>query len=144
MILVSACLLGKNCKYDGGNNKNQKVLEYLRDKQYIAVCPETMGGLKSPRLPAEIQNGRVYLKDGTDVTCFFEKGAETVCQIAEQYNAQEAILKERSPSCGCHFVYDGTFTGGKIPGCGITAQRLVNKGISVKSEEDLEKDTQIC
>lgn len=144
MILVSACLLGENCKYNGGNNENACVKAYLKDKEYKMICPETMGGLKSPRLPAEIQNGKVFLKDGTDVTEHFLQGAETVCRIAESCGADCAILKEGSPSCGCNLVYDGTFSGRKISGQGIAAKALLNMGISVKSEQDLEKETELC
>ena len=139
MILVSSCLLGENCKYNGGNNKNESVIKYLEGKEYIAVCPETFAGLKSPRLPAEIVGEKVLLKDGTDVTCEFLAGAEITAQIAEKYGATEAILKESSPSCGCNMIYDGTHSGKKISGMGITAKILSDMGISVKSEKDLEK-----
>lgn len=140
MILVSACLLGENCKYNGGNNKNEAVLKYLEGKEYIAVCPETLGGLKNPRLPAEIQGEKVLLKDGTDVTREFYNGAKITLEIAKRHNADEAVLKESSPSCGCNTIYDGTHLGNKIKGMGITARKLYEMGISVKSEKDLEKD----
>ena len=140
MILVSACLLGENCKYNGGNNKNEAVLKYLEGKEYVAVCPETFGGLKAPRLPAEITGNRVTLKDGTDVTDKFIKGAEKTVRMAKEYGATEAILKESSPSCGCNTIYDGTFSGVKINGMGVAAKRLIKLGISVKSEKDLEKE----
>ena len=139
MILVSACLLGENCKYDGGNNKNQAVLKYLEGKEYVAVCPETFGGLEAPRLPAEIIGTKVFLKDGTDVTEEFYKGAVKTAEIAEKHSATEAILKESSPSCGCNTIYDGTYSGNKITGMGIAAKKLFDMGISVKSEKDIEK-----
>lgn len=140
MILVSACLLGKNCKYNGGNNKNEAVLRYLEGKEYMEICPETFGGLPIPRLPAEIKGKNVLLKDGTDVTYEFLRGAEKTLEIAGNCGATEAILKESSPSCGCNTVYDGTHSGTKIPGMGITAELLLKMGISVKSEKDLEKE----
>ena len=139
MILVSACLLGEDCKYDGGNNKNESVLKYLDGKKYISVCPEMLGGLKCPRLPSEILCDRVIAKDGKDVTENFASGAKKVLEIALKYNVKEAVLKESSPSCGSNFVYDGSFTKTKIKGMGITAKMLETEGITVKSETDLEK-----
>ena len=143
MILVSACLLGENCKYNGGNNENACVKAYLEGKEYTAVCPETFGGLKSPRDPAEIRGGRVFLKDGTDVTDAFRAGADIVLEMAKKTGATVAILKEASPSCGRNFIYDGTFSGTKIKGCGITVQALLKEGITVKSEQDLEKEQNV-
>lgn len=142
MILVSACLLGENCKYNGGNNRNETVLKYLEGKEYIAICPESFGGLKIPRLPAEIIGSKVFLKDGTDVTDKFLKGAEKTLELAKKHGAKEAVLKESSPSCGCNFIYDGSFSGVKIKGKGITAAILVKEGISVKSEKNLENNAQ--
>ena len=139
MILVSACLLGENCKYNGGNNKNEAVLRFLEGKEYIAICPETFGGLKCPRLPAEIVGEKVILKDGTDVTEAFLIGADITVEMAKKCGATEAILKESSPSCGCNMIYDGTHSGKKISGMGIAAKKLFEMGISVKSEKELEK-----
>lgn len=137
MILVSACLLGENCKYSGGNNYNEEVIRYLKDKEYLAVCPETAGGLKSPRPPAEIQNGLVVDKEGTDVTEAFLKGAEIVLNLANKHNAELCVLKANSPSCGCGMIYDGTFTGKRIPGNGKTAALLLENGFAVRTEEGL-------
>ncbi len=137
MIIVSACLLGENCKYDGKNNKNETVIKYLKDKSYIAVCPEMLGGLPCPRTPAEIKDGRVYFKDGTDVTEAFLLGAKEVTDLIDQYEITEAILKEGSPSCGSNSIYDGTFSGTKINGQGITTDALLKFGIKVKSEKEL-------
>lgn len=147
MILVSACLLGINCKYSGDNNENDKVKEYLKDKQFVLVCPEQLGGLTTPRDPAEITklygdtvlNGEsnVVTNNGTDVTEAFLKGAEETLKIAKLYNSKEAILKESSPSCGSNFIYDGTFSGKKIPGFGVTAALLKSNGIKVISEKEL-------
>lgn len=136
-ILVSACLLGENCKYNGLNNKNEDVLRFLEDKEWVSVCPEVLGGLSTPRNPSEIAGEKVVQKDGTDVTAFFEKGAKKTCEIAEKFGAKLAILKAKSPSCGCGSVYDGTFTGKLISENGITAQKLLEMGIAVKNEFDL-------
>ena len=98
-ILVSACLLGIDCKYNGKNNKNEQVLKLLKDHDLIPVCPEIMGGLPTPRIPAEIHQNKVIAKDGKDVTKQYQKGAEETLKIAKLYNCHTAILKEKSPSC---------------------------------------------
>ncbi len=136
-ILVSACLTGENCKYNGSNNQNEKVLQFLEGKDWIAVCPEVLGGLPTPRTPSEIAGNKVVQKDGTDVTAFFEAGAKAVCEIAKTQKADLAILKANSPSCGCGRVYDGTFSGTLKNGNGITTQMLLELGIAVKTEIDL-------
>ena len=112
-ILVSACLLGENCKYSGGNNKNEAVLALAQEFELIPVCPECFGGLLIPRPPAEIRDGHVFAKDGTEVTRQFCEGAEHTLYIAREKNCPAALLKERSPSCGSGSIYDGTFTGAK-------------------------------
>ena len=147
MILVSACLLGINCKYNGDNNKNEKVEEYLKDKQFILVCPEQLGGLTTPREPSEIieldGNGVIDGKTSVinnkrlDVTKEFKKGAVKALKIANLYQCKKAILKEGSPSCGSSLIYDGTFTGKKISGVGVTTALLRKNGIEVISENDL-------
>lgn len=147
MILVSACLLGINCKYNGDNNKNEKVEEYLKDKQFILVCPEQLGGLTTPREPSEIikldGNGVIDGKTSVinnkrlDVTKEFKKGAVEALKIANLYQCKKAILKEGSPSCGSSLIYDGTFTGKKISGVGVTTALLRKNGIEVISENDL-------
>lgn len=147
MILVSACLLGINCKYNGDNNKNEKVEEYLKDKQFILVCPEQLGGLTTPREPSEIiklgGNGVIDGKTSVinnkrlDVTKQFKKGALETLKIANLYECKKAILKEGSPSCGSSLIYDGTFTGKKISGVGVTTALLRKNGIEVISENDL-------
>ncbi len=139
MIIVSACLLGENCKYDGKNNKNEAVIKYLKDKSYIAVCPEILGGLQCPRIPSEIKGNRVYFKDGTDVTEAFLSGANEVAELVDQYEITEAILKEGSPSCGSSNVYDGTFSGTKIEGQGITARALSKLCIKIRNEKEIEQ-----
>lgn len=140
MILISACLAGVNCKYSGDNNYNEKVANLLKRGDVILICPEQMGGLPTPRLGAEIveKDGKryVYMKDGTDVTEQFERGANEVLEIAKKVNATKAILKSRSPSCGVDIIYDGTFTKTKIDGDGITAKLLRDNGIEVISSDD--------
>lgn len=139
MILVSACLLGINCKYDGDNNYHESVKDYLKDKQFIVICPEQLGGLPTPRIPSEITKDKVMNKEGIDVTNNFIKGANESLKIAKLYGCKEAILKEGSPSCGSNKIYDGTFTGIKIDGMGITASLLKKEGIRIMSEKELEK-----
>ncbi len=135
-VLVSACLLGENCKYNGKNNKCEKVIA-LREKgvEFVAICPECFGGLKIPREPSEIKNGRVYSKSGEDVTEKFVSGAEKSLYIAEECFCDTAILKARSPSCGFGEIYDGSFSSSLVRGNGITAQLLYENGIRIYTEE---------
>lgn len=137
MKLVSACLLGINCKYNGKNNANKKILKLAKNEALIPVCPEQIGGLPTPRIPAELSSGRAINREGADVTEYLEKGANEVLRIARIYKIKEAILKQRSPSCGCGQIYDGTFSGAVIEGDGITSRLLMENGITVISEEDL-------
>lgn len=137
-ILVSACLLGIDCKYNGKNNKNEKVIQLLKDHDLIPVCPEIMGGLQTPRTPSEIQEDQVITKDGRNVTKQYQKGAEETLKIAKLYNCKNAILKEKSPSCGCGKIYDGTFTGTLIDGDGITARFLKEHGVKITGETTLD------
>ena len=141
MILVSACLLGINCKYNGDNNKNEKVAEYLKDKQFIMVCPEQLGGLSTPRDPSEIirLDGKTSVINNKrlDVTKKFKQGAMETLKIADLYGCKKAILKEGSPSCGSSLIYDGTFTGKKVSGVGVTTALLRQNGIEVISEKDI-------
>ena len=135
-LLVSACLLGENCKYSGGNNRNEQVRALERYFQLIPVCPECFGGLPIPREPSEIRDGCVVSKSGVDVTAAFADGAEKTLYIAEEENCGLALLKERSPSCGSSQIYDGTFSHTRIPGMGVTAELLRQNGITVYSEEN--------
>ena len=150
MIIVSACLLGENCKYSGGNNKSENVIKYLEDKEYILVCPEQLGGLSTPRNPSEIitygnKDGndvlsgctKVLSNKGIDVTKNFIQGAEETLKIAKEHNAKTAILKAGSPSCGYKKIYDGTFLGNKIQGMGVTAAILNKENIALLDEDDL-------
>lgn len=139
-ILVSACLMGKNCKYSGGNNYSQKLLDHIEKNgcKVIEVCPEVMGGLPTPRVPSEIANGIVKNREGKSVNKEFHLGAEKALEIAKQEKIDYAILQSRSPSCGCKEIYDGTFTGKRIPGMGIFAKMLKEEGFILIDVEDLE------
>lgn len=137
-IGVSACLLGIRCKYDGTSNYAEEAVRQLAERfTLIPVCPEQLGGLTTPRAPAEILNGRVITKDGLDVTESFQRGAEETLEIFKLLKLEAAILKEGSPSCGSGLIYDGTFTGVKIPGMGLTVRLLRDQGIGVISEKAL-------
>ena len=122
-ILVSACLLGIKCRYDGASKPNQRVISHDRTFSYIPFCPECDGGLPTPRPPAEIQeDGRVVNKEGKDVTAAYQKGASHAVTICQDFNIHYAILKSKSPSCGPTSSYDGTFTRTLIDRPGIAAQ----------------------
>lgn len=136
-ILVSACLLGKNCKYNGGNNLNQGVLEFIEGHEVIGVCPEQLGGLSTPRLPAEIVDGVVTNKEGVSVDAEFRKGAQAALAAALENKVDLAILQSRSPSCGVKEIYDGSFSGKKIKGQGVFAKLLSARGIKVLDVEDV-------
>lgn len=136
-IMVSACLLGENCKYSGGNNRSEKVLEYIKGHEVFPVCPEVMGGLPTPRVPAEIVNGVVMSKAGVNVDKEYRLGAQKALEIAMRERIDLAILQPRSPSCGATEIYDGTFTGRKIPGTGVTAALLAKNGFRVIDADSL-------
>lgn len=137
-ILISACLVGDNVKYNGGNNKTPLLDKLLEKYELIPFCPEVEGGLKTPRSPAEIKGEQVINMDGQDVTIAYEKGAELAFNICLFLKIKKVILKETSPSCGSKQIYDGTFSHKVIPGMGITAKYLKEKGIEVYSENDIE------
>ena len=136
-IMVSACLMGDNCKYNGGNNLSQKVLNYVKGHEVIPVCPEVLGGLPTPRIPAEIVDGTVITKDGRNVNEEFKKGAEIALKMAVENQIDLVILQSRSPSCGPKQIYDGSFSGKRIDGQGIFAKLLIEKGIKILDVEDL-------
>ena len=136
-ILVSGCLLGENCKYNGGNNYSEKVAEYIKGHEVISVCPECLGGLPTPRVPAEIVNGVVTNREGQIVDTEFRKGAEVALEIAKKEQIDLAILQSRSPSCGVKQIYDGTFSGTRIDGQGVFARLLKENGIPMMDVEDL-------
>lgn len=138
-LLVSACLLGAGCKYDGGHNACPRVLALAKGHTLIPVCPEQLGGLPTPRTPAERSGERVMTEDGRDVTAQYRKGAAEALHLAKLLGAEGAVLKARSPSCGCGCIYDGTFTHTKIPGNGVTAQTLLDAGCPVWTEENVEE-----
>lgn len=139
-ILVSACLVGNNCKYNGKNNKNEKIIEFLKDKEVILVCPEVMGGLSTPRLKSEIlvnnETLKVINEEGNDVTNNFTVGAQIALKRAIANNVKLAILKEKSPSCGVKRIYNGNFDGTLVDGSGVFARLLKENGIEVLTEED--------
>ncbi len=146
MILVSACLVGCRCRYDQGSKPHDPVIALIREGKAVPVCPEQMGGLPTPRLPAEIIGGdgddvldgraRVVNSAGEDVTAQFLAGAREALRMAEAAGAAVAILKERSPSCGSAAIYDGSFSGGVRSGVGVTAALLRRHGLQVYSEEN--------
>jgi uncharacterized protein YbbK (DUF523 family) len=137
MKLCSACLLGINCRYDGKTIPHQEVIRLAKREILIPVCPEQLGGLSTPREPAEQKGEKVITISGVDVTHHFMKGAEQVLSLAQIYGIKEAILKQESPSCGCGRIYDGTFSNRLIPGDGVTAMLLKKNKIEVITEEDL-------
>ena len=138
-IIVSACLLGENCKYNGGNNKCDDVIALAEKFEIIPVCPECFGGLPIPRVPSEIKDGRVYSKNGEDLTDKFLEGAQQALYIAKECNAPCAVLKENSPSCGFGKIYDGSFTKTKIDANGITAQLLYDNDIQIFTENEIRR-----
>ncbi len=135
-LLISACLLGVNCKYSGGSNAlPEELLEALRKKyRLLPVCPEVAGGLPVPRLPAERRGERVVNRSGEDVTARYRSGARCALAIAEKQGCRTALLKERSPSCGSGEIYDGSFTAALVPGWGTAAEELRCAGIKVLGE----------
>ena len=139
MILVSACLLGCACRYDGQSKPNPLAQELARRGLAVPVCPEQLGGLTTPRLPSERRGEQVVMRDGRDVTAEYRRGAEEALRLAELYGCRAAVLKERSPSCGCGRIYDGTFTGTLRPGDGVTAEMLKAHGMQVYGESEIEQ-----
>lgn len=145
LYLVSSCLLGENCRYDGNNSINDEVVGFLKDKSYIAICPEVLGGLSIPRVPCEIRDGKVIGKNGKDYSEAFFKGAEKSLYIGENKLEEIAgekiiaILKSKSPSCGKDYVYDGSFKNKLKKGNGIFVKILKNKGIKIFSEKEIDQ-----
>ena len=136
-ILVSACLLGQKCKYNGGDNYSEAVAEYVKGHEIIPVCPEAEGGLPIPRIPSEIVNGVVTNAEGETVDREFRKGAELCLKKALEEHVDLAILQSRSPSCGVNQIYDGTFTGKLISGNGVFAKLLEENGIKTVDVEEI-------
>ena len=136
-IAVSACLIGENCKYSGGNNYSEKVIDYIKGNEVLPVCPEVLGGLPVPRESAEIVNGIVSHKDGTSVDEEFRKGAKKALETVKEQKIDLVILQSRSPSCGVNAIYDGSFSGKLISGKGVFADLLQKNGIKVIDVSDL-------
>ncbi len=134
--IVSACLCGEKCRYDGKTSVSQKIKTLVDEKKAIMICPEVEGGLPTPRLPCEIKDNAVINTENQDKTENFLEGAQKVLQIAQKYNIKKAILKEKSPSCGSSCIYDGTFTRTIIEGEGLTTKLLRKNGIEVISDEE--------
>lgn len=130
-IAVSACLLGENCKYNGGNNYNEKVAAFVAGHEVVGVCPEVLGGLSIPRKPSEIVDGVVRHQDGTSVDAEFRKGAELALKIVMEQEVELVILQSRSPSCGSNTIYDGSFSKTLIAGDGVFVKLLKKHGIQV-------------
>jgi uncharacterized protein YbbK (DUF523 family) len=138
-IMVSACLVGENCKYNGGNNRNEELLNLLSGHEVIAVCPEVLGGLPTPRQPSELRDGRVISRNGQDVDAAFRLGAEKCLAIARKEEPDLIIFQSRSPSCGVKQRYDGSFSGKLEAGAGVTAELLLRDGFSVLDIGDKEQ-----
>ena len=139
IILVSACLLGHACRYDGQSKPHTGVSELLKKHTLVPICPEVQGGLPTPRPAAEIQGDRVINREGRDVTNFYQQGARAALELANILGADTAILKQRSPSCGSGTVHNGKFDGGLVDGWGVAAQLLRDNGITVYSEDEVDK-----
>jgi uncharacterized protein YbbK (DUF523 family) len=140
-LIISACLLGEPCRYDGGSKPmDGEIIAALKEKyQLVPVCPECLGGLSIPRVPSERAGDRVVAKDGGDVTEQFRRGAEKTLKIALEEGCTAALLKQRSPSCGSGEIYDGSFTGTLVAGDGVAAALLKEHGIAVYGESEVEQ-----
>lgn len=136
-IIVSACLAGLYCRYNGEVEPNPVVVDLIRTGEAVPFCPEIQGGLPTPRKPCEIRDGKVYDADDIDRTTEFLRGAEEGLKLAQMLGCTEAILKARSPSCGSGTIYDGTFTSTRVLGDGVFARLLKENGCTVRTEEDI-------
>jgi uncharacterized protein YbbK (DUF523 family) len=139
MIIVSACLVGLNCRYDGKNNYNARIIELVKSGKAIPICPEQLGGLPTPRIGSERIGNKVIMKNGADVTHEFNRGAEEVLGLAKELGCKKAILAAKSPSCGKGKIYDGSFSRKLIDGNGVCAELLMKNGIKVYTEDELEE-----
>ena len=138
--LISACLCGEYCRYDGGTFDYPALRKLVEEGTAIPYCPEHQGGLPIPRKPCEIVGDRVLAADGTDCTAEYTRGAAGALALCREHGLTAAILKESSPSCGSHLIYDGTHSGRKIPGMGLTARLLSEHGIALYTEKELPND----
>lgn len=137
-VVVSACLIGRNCKYNGGNNYNEKLVEMLKDREVIEVCPEVAAGMPIPRPAVEIRKGRVVRSDGTDWDEDYRRGIDVVMKQLEGEDIECAVLQSRSPTCGVKQIYDGSFSKTLIDGQGLLAEALAKAGIKLVDVEDIE------
>jgi len=142
-ILVSACLLGIECRYKGDGCPCKAVIDLKENNTLIPVCPEQAGGLPTPRTPSERVGDKVIMRDGKDVTAEYNKGAETALYLAKEFGVDYAILKANSPSCGKGMIYDGSFTGVKCEGNGVTAELLLKNNIPVYTEDEIGQISQV-
>ena len=138
-ILVSACLLGENCKYNGGNNYNAAIAEFVQDKETLAICPEMMAGMGCPRTPIEIVDGVLMDRNGNNVDVEMREAIEKAMEIIRKEDIQCAVLQSRSPTCGVNQIYDGSFSSRLINGSGLFAQTLKDAGYQVVDAEDIRK-----
>lgn len=138
-LLVSACLLGCRCRYDGASKAHPLAKELAERHMLAPVCPEQLGGLPTPRSPAERRGELVVTRDGRDVTAWYRRGAEEALRLCRGLECEAAVLKERSPSCGHGEIYDGTFSGALVPGSGVTAELLSAHGVAVYGESQMEE-----
>ena len=136
-ILVSACLLGENCKYNGGNNYNAAVAEYVNGKEILPICPEMIAGMGCPRIPIEIVDGVLMDRNGNNVEAAMRKAVAQAMEMIRKEEIQCAVLQSRSPTCGVNQIYDGSFSGKLIPGSGVLAQALKDEGYKVVDAEDI-------
>lgn len=138
-ILVSACLMGENCKYNGGNNYSAAVVEYVKDKEVLTICPEMMAGMGCPRTPIEIVDSVLMDRNGNNVDAAMREAVAQAMEMIRKENIQCAILQSRSPTCGVNEIYDGSFSGKLIPGSGVLAQALKAVGYQVIDAEDIKE-----
>lgn len=138
-ILASACLLGENCKYNGGNNYNAAVAEFVKDKEVLVICPEMMAGMGCPRIPIEIVDGVLMDRDGNNVDAAMREAVAQAMEIIRKEDIRCAVLQSRSPTCGVNQIYDGSFSGKLIDGSGLFAQALKDAGYQVIDAEDIGK-----
>lgn len=140
--IVSACLCGIPCRYDGGSKKIETICRWVEEGRALPVCPEQLGGLSTPRIPCEIRGEQVVDKEGNDRTAAFALGAQRTWEICRSHGITKGVLKQRSPSCGSCQIYDGSFSGVVIPGQGITARLLLEKGVTLWDETQMEEITE--
>lgn len=137
-VVVSACLLGEKCKYNGGDNENEAVKDFVKGKEILALCPEMAAGLGAPRAPVEIREGRIVTKAGEDKTEQYAQGVAHSMEKVKAFSPDLCILKSKSPTCGIHCIYDGSFSGKLVEGSGLWAKALADAGYALKDEKEME------